>query len=463
MNNEFNNNNEETTIEELLKQNSESSVDNTVLEMVDTTEEEKRLKEEKDNELIGKEDEVQLTRKDLTDDKYTPSHSMKNLKDLNESLDKELEEAKAWREKAEANDKQLEEMENIKKQKEEESKFNDNIVSEEDEETKEDEVQIDLSSITIKKVKDINKSFGEQMEKRKAKKYTTKVVLPNSGYTAEISGMSSPEIRNYSETINNLDLFGQMELRYKNLFSKIENTSIGDMDFETFLKRTALMEYETLTYGLFSSTFPEKSTYPFTCPKCKTKKEFTYYNKEYLDTAETDKEKREAILAPMRKVLMGQAIDAKEIFEEAATNKLIRKYLKHSKIIVELRHPTLHDQLYEVLGSNKDNLNDVNTSILNIMPFVKTVYLPTIETIDNEMPEYIPLDDIAMKIEAINGLNEKDDEELALAIQKNILDCYNLKYTIRAPKCSCGYSPEPEVVDFETMLFMTHQIRIMQN
>ena len=427
-------------------------------------------REELENKVIGNEGGPQLKVKELEEDMATPARSMHNLKKLNERLDEELEEAKKIKEQREIEARNREEMKKIEEKKK--SQFNDNIVSDiedanessKDEDNEEEEFIPDLSSITIRKTVDIDATFASEMKKRKARAFTTKVVLVNSGYTASILGMSSPEIRNYSETMGSLDLFGQMEYKYKNMFSKIESTSIGDMDYETFLKRTALMEYEILNYGLFSSSFPESSTYPYVCPKCHTKTNFVYHNKEYLDTSENDLEKREKILSAMRKVLSGQAIDAKALFEEANTNNLYRKYLKNSKIIVELRHPTLYDQLYDVLANvNDEELKTMNQAVVNIMPFIKNVYLPTDDTIDNQTPDYIKLEDFGKKVAVISLIDEKDDEALAVEIQNKILSQYNIKFTIRAPKCVCGYQDDPEEVEFDRMLFMTHQIRISQN
>lgn len=452
--------------QEELKENESKEKDNTSY-VVDTTKEdaEKKAKEELENKVIGKEGEAQLTVKELEQDKTTPGESMSNLKKFNAELDKEIEEAKAKKEQFEEEERNRLELQKIEERNK--SKFNDEIIEDKEEvkkKEKENEKIPDLSSIKVRKTNDIDDVFAKEMKKRKAKAFTTKVVLTNSGYTASILGMSSPEIRNYSETMENLDLFGQMEYKYKNMFSKIESTSVGDMDYETFLKRTALMEYEILNFGLFSSSFPEKSTYPYKCSKCGARTDFVYYNKQFLDTAEDNPEKREKILSGMRKVLAGQAIDAKELFEQANTNNLIRKYLSHSKVIVELRHPTLYDELYDVLANiSNDDIKEMNQAVVNIMPFIKTVYYPTDDTFNDDVPEYIQLDDLNKKIAVINLLDEKDDEDLAIEIQDKILSQYNIKFTIKAPKCVCGHQDPPEQVDFDRMLFMTHQIRISQN
>ncbi len=409
--------------------------------------------------IIGREGQPQLTKDALEKDQSTPGASMGNLQSFAEGLDAEVEEAMAERELYEKQNKLREAEE--KNREAMENQFSDiETVSEEDsvEEVKED--MSFLNSLRIKKVKDDKKSklFGEVLKNKKAKAYTTKVALPNSGYTASLAGLSSPEQRNYSDTLSNLDRYGAMEYKYRTVHEKMLQTSIGDMDFDTFLKRTALLEFEVLFYGIFSSTFPEKSKYPFTCPKCSGKSEFVYYNKQYLDTHENDSEKRKRVLSSMRQVLTGEAIDAKELYENSETNGRYRKFLKNSKIVVELRHPTLYDQLNDVIKNATDQLIESNEALINLMPFITNVYFPVNE--DGEESEYIALDSIEDKMNALNIIDDEDDDALTEAIEKLILSKYTINFTLRPPKCPlCGHTPDAEPVNFESMLFMTRQIR----
>ena len=393
----------------------------------------------------------------LKKDPYTPGASMGHLeKFATEEMDKKVEEARKEREAYELKKKQEAELAQIEAKKG--SEFADNVV-EEEETIENEESKMDLSSIKIKKPKDITKAFTKMMNKRRETVFTTKVVLPRSGYTANVRGMSSPEIRNYSRTASNLDSYGYLKYKYQELYKRITETSLGEMDFDTFLKRTALMEYEILNHGLFSSTFPDKSQYPFSCPKCEAKDTFIYYNKDFIDYQEDDEEKKEAILEDLRQVLKGQ-LDPIKLFEEAATANYIRRYLKHSKIIVELRHPTLYDHLNDVTKNLTEQMIDENEEIVNILPFIHKVYFPTEETIDDERPEYFALDEVPLMIQALNTLDTEDDASLSQAISDEILSKYRIKFSIKPPACRlCGFKPDKEYIDsFDSMLFTMHQI-----
>ena len=431
-------------------------VDNSKQEIIANTNE---VIEDPSQRLVGN-NGVVVPVEALEKDKSTPGAHLSTLFQANQELEKQVEEAKKLKEQKEAADKQAKELEIIEQEKK--NTFNDNVVEVEEEKEKVDEDIPDLTKVTILKSKDNKKLFGDIMKKRRESVHTTKVVLPNSGYTASVMGMSSPEIRNYSTTLSGLDNFGFFEFKYKEMFKRIKETSIGTMTFDTFLKRTALMEYEILNYGLFSSTYPDKSEYPFTCPKCGAKDVFVYQNKQYLDVNENDPEKKKATLESMLNVLKGQAVDPVELFNNSATNKLCRKYLKNSKIIVELRHPTLYDQMYDVVRNMTEELKKDNEELLNIMPFIATVLFPTPETVNDDVPQYVPCDDLQMKVMALNTIDDEDDEALSTAIEEEILNKYKLRFTLTPPACkSCGFQPDPEPVgQFDQMLFMMHQIKI---
>ena len=453
---------EEKKLSELIAQNEEEN------EQAPVEASEVELeKETRDVSLYDRDEKSDEETEKVKD--FTPPSARSNLSEFINSVDKEVEEAKQLAEKY-TKEKELEEM-NAAIEEEKKQEFNDIEEEEESSDNNEDESSeddippIDLTSVVIKKPKDPIKTFGNLRAKSREIADTTKVILSVSGYTASMMGMSSPEIRNYSSTLAKLDTFGAFEYQYKTLYNKIKETSIGDMmTYETFLKRTALLETEILNFGLFSSSYPDVNEYPYTCPKCGAKDTFKFDNQQYLDINEKDGTKKQEMLDTMLNVLKGQATDPAKLFEEGLTNKLVRKYLKDSKIIVELRHPTLYDQLYDVVQNLTEDLINENGEVIEILPYVSDVYIPTEETKDNEVPEYYKCPDTINKIWALNSLDDADDEALAKAIDKNILSKYKVTYSLKAPKCkACGNEPAPEPVQFASMLFMMRQIRIINN
>lgn len=426
---------------------------------------ETQANEQPEKVIVGGEGQTQLPLEALKQDQTTPGSSMSNLQNFVENdMDAKIEEAKKEREQWEAEQAKLKEQEALENKEEElKEQFQDEIIEEKTEQEVADEMIPDLTSIKVMKPKNLDETFNNIILKEKEEAVKTKVLLPISGYSASLIGMSSPEIRNFSNTLNNLDSFGYLDAKYKNVYRRITETSVGEMSYETFLKRTALMEYEILAYGLFSSSFPDENKYPFECPNCKARDTFVFNNKQFMQLPDDREhpEKRKAIEDALLGVIKAEATNAQDFFEHADTNTLVRKYLKHSRIIVELRHPTLFDQLNDVVRNVSDELIEEAEEIVNLMPFIYRVYYPTPETIHDEVPTYIELDDVNKKVRALMKLNDEDDDKLAEEINNEILSKYKVKYALKAPKCRiCGHDVPAQGVIFDQMLFMMRQIRI---
>lgn len=413
--------------------------------------------------IIGQEDQVQLRTSDLMKDSYTPGESMKHLDALVERQKAEVEQAREIYEKR----KQQDEVVKAVKAREENKKaaFNDEVITEDEiaKEKPEEEITVtrkpknDLSRLKIVKPKDENKVFMDYMERRKKSSATTSVPLPNSGYTASLRGLSSPEIRDVSVSLNSKDQFGSWDYLYKTIYDRLIETSIGEIDYVTFLKSTALSELQTLLYGLFDATYPEVNSYPARCPKCNTKFDFQFPNKKFLHIDEEDKY---SASKDIRALIAGQAIDAKEFFKNSNTNTVVREELEDSGIIVDLRHPTLYNQLYDVIRQLVDNRIDtenVSDVTLDRMPYIEAVYIP----VDGDPKNgYYPLEDLMTKVNVLAQLDPHDDAQLELAISEEILDKYKIYYKIDSVKCPlCGETVEGGDVDFRSMLFMMQRIK----
>ena len=178
-----------------------------------------------------------------------------------------------------------------------------------------------------------------------------------------MDGFSSPALRNVSAELAQYDKdFGATDYRYRLVHSKIKDTTIGSMDYMTFLKNTSLLELDIFFYGIVCSTYPDKNQFPGKCPnpKCEAKFKYDYFNKDYLKvTSENVSEFTEKVAA----LLKGQAINPEEILKMHLLTWLLEKFCD-SGIMVELRHPTLYDHLYDVLQT----LEDKNSSLINSMP-----------------------------------------------------------------------------------------------
>lgn len=417
--------------------------------------------------IVGSEDQVQLDLEALSKDATTPGESMKHLEDFVKKQELEVEAAREIYEKRKAQDEAAKAFN--QKQEQRKQLFKDEIIEEgkEPEQVKEQNVEKtvttnkpsrDLSRLKVVKPVDESKVFISYMSEKKKKAASTTVPMPNSGYTASLRGMSSPEIRDASISLNSKDQFGSWDFLYKTIYDRITETSIGEMDYITFLRSTALTEVQTLLYGLFDATYPDTNEYPGRCYKCNNRFDFKYENRRFLHIDDEDKYEASK---DIRALIAGQSIDAKAFFNTSNTNTLVREELDHSGVIVDLRHPTLYNQLYDVIKQLVDDRIDteaVSEVTLNRMPYIEAVYIPI--NPDNLDEGYYKLEDLMTKVNVLSQLDEYDDAKLELAISDEILSKYKIYYRMDDVKCPiCGETVPGGDVDFRSMLFMMQQIK----
>ena len=171
---ELNNNDKEMKLSDMIQKEvvkeQEKSTNNAVAEIpVEEKTEEKVIAKS----INGK--EVELPKEALERDTATPVETMGKLDSLVSNMEAEAEEAKKKYEIYEAEQRQKErEARILASQKEE---FHDKIIEEESEKSK--EPAKDLTSIKIKKTKNIVKKFDSILNKKRKEAYSTKVILPN--------------------------------------------------------------------------------------------------------------------------------------------------------------------------------------------------------------------------------------------------------------------------------------------
>jgi len=123
---------------------------------------------------------------------------------------------------------------------------------------------VELKSIKTKKAK--TGIADRILQKRNTIRNTT-IVLPISGLTMVMKGCSTFELMGLitGQEVNVMTLVAKWTL----IHSKVESTSIGKMDFNTFLNNVASLEYDILVYGILCATFPDEDVFPLTCPMCR--------------------------------------------------------------------------------------------------------------------------------------------------------------------------------------------------
>lgn len=129
-----------------------------------------------------------------------------------------------------------------------------------------EEVEVrELKVVKTKKI--INKKALNKVLNANQAAYTTNIVLPISGYTAEIAACSSYELLA-------LVLAGEMEKnplvsqkkKWAIVHSKVKSTSLGKMDYNTFMQHTCYLDYDMFVFGLLTATYGgQNKLVPITC------------------------------------------------------------------------------------------------------------------------------------------------------------------------------------------------------
>lgn len=343
------------------------------------------------------------------------------------------------------------------------TEFKDDIIIEDNSEEESEDIksnlpEIDLTSIKIKRAKDPTKAYQKIKKKREKMEVVTQVVFPNSGYLAQYKGFSSTELRKLPSILSNLDKFRALQYKLKVIHDKMVTTNVGRMSFENWLKTTSVLEINNIYYALFCSTYPDVNSYPHICedPKCKAKFTFDYHNKNLLmldGEEENIDETRDTIVH-----IINDIERAMELYSESNVNTLDRVRLPESGIIVEVRHPSLWNELKDTLQPAIVGEIDDDEAIATLT-YIENIYVP--EDPSDPETDFLMLEDINDKYDAITNLKEKDDLALAKTLNK-IVSKYNIVYGMHDVVCPfCKKVQKKIIIDnLESFLFTVHQIKL---
>lgn len=303
---------------------------------------------------------------------------------------------------------------------------------------------VSLESLKTKKMK--KKTDLEKVIKRRANFNTTNIVLPISGYTAAVSGCSAYELISLIEPADTNTLL-KMQGKWSIIHSKIESTSIGQLDFNDFLMNTATSDYETLLYGILCSTYPDDDSIELDCEKCG--KSFKHnYSIRSLIRAEQMSEKLQNTIMEIVDSSVSEST-AKETHANAPISTVKRVKLPVSEIIVELYVQTAYDLINKHINDLK-NLTDSDkykeAAILSTLIRRAFVY-------DESDDSYFELESGEELAKLVYSLSETDIM-IIKQIGENLIDGETISYGLMGIKCPhCGHFIATVPVSLDDMLF----------
>ena len=229
------------------------------------------------------------------------------------------------------------------------------------------------------------------------------------------------------------------------IYNKIDNMSIGKIDFSGWTKITSEQDFETLVYGLYCATYPKESDYRIQCPHCNE-----------VNTVKMSKESLIEVKDPKVFEVVRSIIERKltpqELIKESSLNYCNRTVLTDSRVIIDLINPTLHDMLetFNVL----QNYKNYEPELFGFLKHIRNILIPNVQLFNKTGEiEYFSLENTDDKLNIIKNLSPEDMKELTKAIENKINE-YKIEYKLKDTNCvKCSKLIKNISVDMADVLF----------
>lgn len=275
-------------------------------------------------------------------------------------------------------------------------------------------------------------------------KAKTQIVANQSNYIAYMEALNYNEIS--ALTNSTLDDYASQVLLAQTVHSKVNTTSIGKLDFPSWAKITSHYDIDSFLYGIYIQTFPGDTKFTITCGHCKEKIEATVNNDTLIAG------KNESSYTNLQELLNNHT-NPKALLDKALVNVTERILLPESKIIMDIKLPTIKKHL-DLVGSVNKNLKEKTAHILSLMIFIEnTLMIDVKQTMSSGKPCYYKITEREKLARIISQISFVDAKAITEAIGK-MIEKYAVDYKIKSfkcPKCQKDLGDIP--VDMETLLF----------
>lgn len=311
--------------------------------------------------------------------------------------------------------------------------------------TRQQRKTVDLASITVKVPKD-KKDYLMLRKKRLEAQATYQVVLPKSGYYAEMLKLSSIEIQNLALASQTNSRYNYRQKLLRLVYDKIKNTSLGKVSFIDFLHITAESELNILLYGIYCMTYKNINEYDITCENCEKKYNLSINNKDLLilevnQDADT--------IANIRNIIT-EAKTPKELTSQSFVSNISRLPMNNG-CIYEIKEPSLYDSL-DRLYKNIDEEKFKDDIGLGFVRFIDSVLIP------DDDGEFIRVNDFDTVYVEFNALGDEDYYTLSECV-KEISENNRVRFGLKNIVCPhCHHKTEDQIIDdMEYLVFLQHQ------
>lgn len=306
---------------------------------------------------------------------------------------------------------------------------------------------VSLKTIRRKKVK---KGSSDAIIKKINSVKETTIVLPISGITARVSGCSTFELIGLVDNSQNTK--DNLISKWSLIHSKVVDTSIGKMNFNTFLRSVAQLEYDCFVYGILCATYPEEDEFPLKCPECKQDITHKYMVRGLLRAERMSDKLKEAFKKTVDASYMKST--AEKCFDESLLNTEVAIELPESGFYVGLSAQSAYDFIHDSVESiNKMDAKYQQAAILSST--INVICVPD----PSDPGAYYEVDDSEDIIKLVYSLCDKDIGILGAKIG-SMLDDMEFSYglfDVNCPKKKCGNHIDYIPIDLDSILFQKYQ------
>lgn len=314
-------------------------------------------------------------------------------------------------------------------------------------------IEIDLNTVEYVSDDNLEETLKSNEEYVSHNQPTYESVLNQSGFIAHMTSLTLSDLATVIGSVQ--DDYESTRNMYEMIYHKIHNTSIGKITFEEYLDLVSMQDIETLQAGIFFATYPEPTSFDFTCQHCnKEVKEFPVPNSNMTIINKSDSlEKRQDIIH--------NSVHNRSTLNKYSTlNKVKQVLLPKTKTIIEIRTPSLRDNLNINFRMQK---NPDAIQAVQLMLFTKSISI-----IDRKhyhetgKVRYLKMEKLNDLYNTLKKLNIDD-----LKILTDLITEYSMRYTVEyglsGVECPhCHYLNDNIDVDMEALLFQT-TLKRLQN
>jgi hypothetical protein len=280
-----------------------------------------------------------------------------------------------------------------------------------------------------------------------------KVVALQSGYAAELSPLSFQDIARLQSSA--LDPFTQRNRLLETLHGHITKFSCQPMDFQSWKRRTAQGDYDTLMYGLYAATYPGDNEFEVGCKHC------GHLNKLVVDVNHLVRAiKREEVFDKIKQVLEPAFGDYAGPIVDSLVGRAVQVELPQSGIVAEVRNPSLEDQMIgaQYFNSIIDHKTGAPPDRLAGIEKIRTLVMYTGRMlIPAGGGAYVGMSDADQKTALIGKLTQRDGEALSRAVEAEA-ERLLVEYEIPPFPCgACSKRNDKLALDFTQLLFIKLQ------